>query len=152
MDFSGVIDDLRRDEGWRELAYDDATGTPVRKGDTLQGYVTVGWGFCLDADRGRPLPRVVGDVWLEHILREKVHLLRDRWPAFWDQPADVQRALANMAYQLGVNGVLRFRKMISALEKDDRLEAARQALDSSYARQTPARAKRVATLIRGQEE
>lgn len=57
--------------------------------------------------------------------------------------------MANMAYQLGVSGVLRFRKMLEALRAGDREKAAEEALDSAWATQTPERAQRVARLIRG---
>jgi lysozyme len=67
-----------------------------------------------------------------------------------DQPADVQRALANMVYQLGVRGLLGFRNMLSALRAGDRLAAADHCLDSEYARQTPERALRVAHLLGGE--
>ena len=53
-----------------------------------------------------------------------------------------------MAYQIGVNGLLKFKKMISAIEFGDWEEAERQALDSKWAKQTPARAHRHAKVIR----
>jgi len=65
------------------------------------------------------------------------------------QPPDVRRALLNMAYQLGVSGLLNFSKMLTALQAGDREEAAREALDSLWAKQTPNRARRVALLLRG---
>jgi lysozyme len=56
-----------------------------------------------------------------------------------------------MAYQLGVEGVAKFVLMLTALERGDRETAAVNALASEWAKQTPDRAKRVATLIRGHE-
>ena len=54
-----------------------------------------------------------------------------------------------MAYQLGVNGVGNFSKMLNALESGDRETAAIEALDSKWATQTPERAERVANMIGG---
>ena len=48
-----------------------------------------------------------------------------------------------MAYQLGVNGVLKFKKMIEALRSKDYKEASKQGLDSLWAKQTPQRANRL---------
>ena len=48
-----------------------------------------------------------------------------------------------MAYQLGVHGVLEFKEMLASLERGDCQAARRQALESAWARETPARAKRV---------
>ena len=64
-------------------------------------------------------------------------------------PADLRVALADMAYQLGVAGVLGFDRMIGALIVKDYPEAADEALDSAWARETPKRAERIAALIRG---
>ena len=128
--------DLIRDEGWRRHVYLDSLG-----------YATIGFGFLVDERRGSGLPKQIADAWLDHLIDRKATLLRQRWPAFDEQPEDVQRALLNMSYQLGVGGLLNFRNMLAALEAGDRQEAARQALDSRWARQTPARAQRVAALI-----
>lgn len=149
MQVQQIRDELIRDEGFRGLAYDDATGQTVRKGTTLEGFVTVGYGFCLDGDRGRPIPEPIADAWLDWLIVETGKALDARIPWWRQQPEDVQRALVNMAYQLGVSGLLNFRKMLSALQIGDRAEAARQALDSRWARQTPNRANRVAAMIRG---
>ena len=58
-----------------------------------------------------------------------------------------QRALCNMCFQLGLDGLERFKKMLAAIEKEDWEEARTQALDSLWAKQTPERAARVATMI-----
>src|SRR5690554_5056061 len=149
MDRDKLRSEIQSDESWRGLAYDDATGKTLRKGDTLQGYVTAGWGFCLDGDRGRPMPQHIGDAWLDWLLDQVEAEMRRRWPAFDRQPGGVQRGILNMAYQMGEGGAMGFRNMIAALEAGDRARAAKECLDSKYARQTPARARRVAALIRG---
>jgi lysozyme len=130
--------DLIRDEGWRPHVYQDTLG-----------FWTIGYGFLVDATKGGGLPQDVADFWLDRVIAETITLLRHRWPAFDSQPEDVQRATANMAYQLGVAGLMNFRKMLAALERGDRVEAARQALDSRWAIQTPNRARRIVALIRG---
>lgn len=145
-------DDLRSDEGWEPFVYDDKTGAPIVKGSVVQGYPTIGYGFCVSKDRGAPLPKHIADAWLEWSVQQRWQSLVSQIPWVVNQPDDVKRALSNMAYQLGVHGVLGFPNMLRALREGKRAEAADHALDSEWARtQTPARALRVAELIRGSE-
>ena len=62
--------------------------------------------------------------------------------------ADARRALLDMAYNMGVPGLLGFQKMWAALAAGDYERAAEEALDSVYARELPARAGRVADRMR----
>jgi lysozyme len=133
-----LLAQLRDDEGWRESPYRDHLG-----------FLTIGYGFLIDERRAVKMPRAVGDLWLELVAKEKWDDLVSRVPWLSAQPEAVQQALANMAYQLGVDGVLGFRTMLAALSGGDRVRAAEAALDSKWATQTPARAQRVARLIRG---
>lgn len=141
-----LANDLRIDEGFVPHGYDDKTGKAV----TCEGWLTAGYGFLIDARKGAGIPRPVAEYWLRYAINERVDELRKQWPAFDRQPYDVQRAVGNMAYQLGAHGVLGFPKMLLWLVMGDRAAAANEALDSEWARtQTPKRAKRVAALIRG---
>ena len=138
MNFNDLIDDLKRDEGWRASVYQDT-----------EKYWTIGYGFLVDPSKGGELPKHIGDIWLAHAVEDLWNQLIARIPWLMDQPADVQRALGNMAYQLGASGVVGFRNMLAALLDGDRELAADEALDSKWAKQTPNRAARVAALIRG---
>lgn len=59
-----------------------------------------------------------------------------------------QYALLDMCFQLGYDGLCKFRKMLEAIRVKDYSEAAKQCLDSAYAKQTPLRAKRIAVLLK----
>ena len=56
-------------------------------------------------------------------------------------------ALTAMIYQLGPGGVARFRRMCDAISRADWENAAREALDSRWAKQTSERAREVATML-----
>lgn len=56
-------------------------------------------------------------------------------------------AIMNMAFQLGVNGCLAFKNMWAALASKDWRKAHDEALSSQWAKQTPARANRVALIL-----
>lgn len=144
-----LLSDIRREEGWRGYAYDDSNGKAISRAVMPMGYATVGYGFCIDAQKGHPLPQVVAEFWLRHLVDELMAEIPHQWPAFDLQDDDVKRALVQMAYQMGVAGLLKFKLMLNALERGDRDTAAANALGSKWAQQTPQRAARVADLIRG---
>ena len=62
-------------------------------------------------------------------------------------PPGVQRAVANMTFQMGLGALLKFQKMLAALQGRDYNTARREALDSAWAKQTPQRANRVVLLF-----
>ena len=57
--------------------------------------------------------------------------------------------LIEMAFQMGVTGLGKFKLFLSALHVGDYREAAKQMLDSRWAKQTPARAAELSHIIRG---
>jgi len=59
-----------------------------------------------------------------------------------------QIALIDMAFNLGVQGFLNFKEMISALEAGDYHRAADEMLDSKWAQQVGERATTLANIIR----
>jgi len=150
MNLDHLLADLKSEEGWRASVYDDSNGQPITKGTLVKGYPTVGYGFCVDAFKGAPLPQEVADFWLQHLVEKVTAEIESSWQPYVTQHEDVQRALVQMAYQLGVSGLLGFKLMLAALERGDRETAAENALDSTWHTQTPARAERVAALIRGE--
>jgi lysozyme len=61
----------------------------------------------------------------------------------WKELSDARQAiLISMVYQMGLSGVMKFKKMIAAIEDDDFAEASNQGMDSIWAEQTPERAYR----------
>jgi len=138
MDFDRLLDDLKQDEGWEPSAYQDSLG-----------YWTIGYGFLIDKAKGGEIPLEVAEFWLEYEAGEKWNAFVSRHPWVISQPEDVQRALANMSYQMGVGGVSKFENMIAALKAGDREKAALEAMNSTWADQTPNRALRVSSMLRG---
>ena len=133
-----LLNDLKFDEGWRPYAYQDHLE-----------FWTIGYGFLIDERRGGELPKPVADMWLMYAATQRWNQLVSKIPWVLEQPENVQRALGNMSYQLGVNGVLNFKYMLAALQRADWNGAAEHALNSRWASQTPKRAQRIADLIRG---
>lgn len=110
-----------------------------------EGYWTIGVGCLVDARRNGGLCDAAIDVQLDHDLstaRSRAAAL----PGF-DLCNDVRQAvLVSMCFQLGsLAGWPNFRKAIAAGDYD---AAAAHGLDSLWARQTPARAKRQMQMLR----
>ena len=63
-----------------------------------------------------------------------------------------QKVLIDMAFNLGISGLLQFKKMIAAIELGDYGAAAEQMLDSRWARQVKTRADRLAEMMRTGED
>jgi lysozyme len=137
MDRARLVEDLKSDEGWRPYVYRDT-----------EGFQTIGYGFLVDPDKPGGMPKSIGEMWLTHNVDQLYRAVRRVLPWFDDRPEPVQRALCNMAYQLGLSGLLGFKNTLLLIERGRYYEAADEALDSLWAKQTPGRAKRVAGLIR----
>jgi len=68
----------------------------------------------------------------------------------WVRTLDQYRrdVLANMVFNLGMSGLLKFKNMLSALEKGDYDFAARCMLDSTWAKQVGNRAVELSNIMR----
>ena len=58
-----------------------------------------------------------------------------------------QAALCDMAYQLGIDGLLKFKKSLKHMESGDYKAAASECLNSRWASQTPKRAAKISIMI-----
>ena len=123
------------------------------------GYPTIGVGRNLKTN---PLTdeevRVCGDYMHGITKNAAFYLLRndidrvigecEKKIPFWAQLDNERKyALIDLVFQLGVGGVLKFKKMLAAMGVGNWKEASVQCLDSKYAQQTPTRAKRIARTI-----
>jgi len=113
------------------------------------GYWTIGVGRLIDERRGGGLSDPEIDYLLENDIDRIVEQLEHTIDYWDDLPERVQIALASMAFQLGIAGLFGFKRMLGAIERKDWPEAAREALHSKWAHQTPSRASEIAELIRG---
>ena len=88
---------------------------------------------------------------MRHRLGRVVAALESRLPFLPKLTDDRRRVLANMGYQLGIAGLMGFKRMLAAIERNDYDTAAKEMLDSKWAkRDTPGRAGRLAkVMVRG---
>ena len=123
---------LRRDEGEVLYAYPDS-----------EGYLTIGIGRLLDKRKGGGISAEESAYLFSNDFNSKLGELRRRLP--WFDKLDVARqgVLLNMAFQMGVDGLLGFKNTLAMIERGDYKAAAAGMLDSLWARQTPERAQRL---------
>ena len=141
----GLIENIKAHEGFSARIYNDSVGK-----------ATVGYGFLVSAlspdelklngGKIEPMSREVA----EKILNLKVSKLKKRvfqcLPWLESKPQSVQDTLIEMAYQLGLAGLMGFHHTLGCIEAGDYAQATRNLRASLLYRQTP---KRVEDYIRG---
>jgi len=145
MNFDLLTTELTRDEGIRLAVYDDATGEPIKPGSHVVGHPTIGIGRALDTHG--ITEREANELLHNDILAVSAEIYK-RLP--WVEHLDEvrQMVLASMAFQMGVEGLLGFHNTLAAIARGDYGIAAAGMLDSKWAEQTPARAERLAAMIK----
>ena len=85
---------------------------------------------------------------MRYRLGKVVAALESRLP-FWSKLTDERRrVLANMGYQLGMDGLMGFKRMLAAVERGDYDTAGKEMMDSKWARSdSPARAQRLRKMM-----
>lgn len=145
MNTQKLAQDLMDDEGIRTFAYDDATGKTLQAGQTLKGNLTIGIGRNLSAVG---LRQDEISYLLQNDIAEVLIQLEQALP-WWGQLDDVrQRVLANMAFNMGVAGLLEFKTTLKLVSQRRYVEAAKAMLASRWAGQVPARAEKLAERMR----
>ncbi|HEX8875378.1 MAG TPA: glycoside hydrolase family protein, partial [Phycisphaerales bacterium] len=125
-----LLRELHRDEGLRLKPY-----------RCTAGKLTIGVGRNLD-DVGITAEEA------DYLLRNDVYRAEaalDRQLPWWRNLSDVrQRVILNMAFNLGMAGLLSFKTTLGHVEAGRYLEAAQSMLASKWARQVGPRAERLA--------
>lgn len=111
--------------------------------DTV-GKQTIGWGRNIE-DNG--ISKEEADFMFDNDFARCQRELAP-FPWYVNQPQNVQDALMNMCFNMGIGRLLGFKKMIVALTVKDYTKAAIEALDSKWAGQVGQRAKDVALMMR----
>lgn len=141
MNLATLLDDIERDEGYRQFVYDDATGQPVNI--PCKGNPTIGHGLNLLMGLTKEESFQVIAIRLRKI---ELHLMQ-ALPWYIGLSERRRNALVNMAFNMGVQKLLTFKDMCAALSAGDFEKAASEALDSVWATQVGDRARRIAKAL-----
>ena len=107
------------------------------------GKLTIGFGINLDAG----ISKKMADEMLNIKISEVEYELKKELPWITAQPDEVQGILTNMAFQMGVEGLKKFKKTLSLIMVGEYNKASKEMLKSAWAKQTPARAKELSDIL-----
>ena len=138
---------LKKEEGFRAKPYLCSEGFP-----------TIGYGEKI-GDKYEVLPNITTTEpeaykkMLATITANEKTMLNnpDLYRCYFHLNDARKAVMLSIAYQIGIYGALKFKKMLGALERADYSAAADEMLNSLAARQTPARWKRNAEQMRSGE-
>lgn len=123
---------LRRDEGERLTAYQDHLG-----------FWTIGVGRLIDGRRGGGITAEESAYLLSNDIDVRLKALELHLPWFKDLDEARQGVLANMAFQLGISGLLGFKNTLAEVKAGNYSKAAANMRLSKWYSQTPNRAERL---------
>ena len=149
MNQETIIERLKFHEGFKLMPYKDSLGK-----------LTIGIGRCIDT---HPFTEkelsFVGD-WKHGITVSAAYQLckndinecqsKLNKLGAWFHNLDDERkyALLDMCFQLGFDGLCKFKNMLKHIQSKDWQGAYYECLNSKYGKQTPTRAKRIALLLK----
>ena len=129
-----LLEAIKLSEGFRKRVYKDTLDID-----------TIGYGFAIK-------DLVLDEDIAEMILRRKLDALIDRankrFEFIKSMPDTGKDVIYEMCYQLGVNGVSKFKKTLAYLANKEYRMAAKEMLDSRWHRQTPNRSQRLSDIIK----
>ena len=109
------------------------------------GKLTIGVGRNLEA-KGISKPEALEMLYND--INEIFDRLRDAWPKIILLDDVRTNVLVNMAFNMGVAGLMKFSKMFNALALTDYEQAAKEMLDSKWAKQVGDRAIELAEQMK----
>lgn len=142
-----LFESLKDEEGLRLIPYNDS-----------RGFATIGIGHLIDK---RNVTKEDLSEWKSFTSKQAEELfyedvskivleLSKRLPLFSKIDGPRKAILANMAFQMGVDGLLDFKNTLKMVENGDYKGAGLGMMTSLWAKQTPNRAKRLSErMIKG---
>ena len=139
MDRSKLVEELIKDEGYKYEIYLDHLGYP-----------TFGVGHLVletDEEYGQPVGTPVSEERILECLNNDIDIVckeLNQNMSWWSELDDTrQRVLANMAFNLGLPRLGKFKKFLAAVQEQDWEKAAVEMMDSKWATQVGNRAVRL---------
>jgi lysozyme len=120
------------------------------------GYPTIGYGTKLPFSEyeltliknPNKITKEEAEELLKHRLEKSMKELNEQKPFIITLSKNRKRIIYEMSYQLGVSGLLKFKRFWAALEKNEYKDAAHEMLDSKWAKSdSPKRAEELALIM-----
>ncbi len=147
--FTESFDLIARQEGYTAIEKPDNRGTVIGHGSNLK-YMNLEEKMFLKKNikNGKISKSVAEKLSKMRIASVWGQLLSVRDLQFGALSPNRRAALTSMVYQLGFTGFLKFDKTLKHMVKQNWEEAADELLKSDWAKQTPNRAKEIATMLK----
>ena len=131
-----LMERIREHEGFSRTPYMDSTG-----------HITVGYGRNLE-DKG--ITKSEAEYMLINDINNAIDQMLNHLSYVVEDLNDGRKeVIVEMIFNMGIYNVLKFRKMIAALQEHNYLKASREMLDSKWAKQVGQRALDLAKIMRG---
>lgn len=137
MVVNSLVDQLRRDEGEVLHAYQDS-----------KGYWTIGVGICIDGRIGCGITSEESAYLLQRRIDSTTTALQQNLPWFSGLDPIRQEALINATFNMGIGHLLGFHNTLTLLQQSNWDAAAQEMLNSTWAKEVPARAQHLAQQIK----
>lgn len=119
-------------------------GLHLKSYECSAGFLSIGYGRNIEQVG---LKKAEAEMLLQNDM-EDIFLLLDKNIPMWKyEDFNVRLVLCDMCYNLGIKGLLRFKKFLNAVDESDYETAAEELKQSKYYKQVPNRAKRNINLI-----
>jgi len=116
---------LQDDELLRLKMYKDTTG-----------HWTIGWGHNLEA---KGISKKVANLLLDEDLEEAINDCKEKIDFFDQLSVTHQYILVNMAFNMGIGGLLSFKRMLAHMKEGDFINAAKELENSLAFKEVPNR-------------
>jgi lysozyme len=142
-------DILKRHEGYRAKVYKCPAGKD-----------TIGYGLNIEANplklsdseikrlRTSGTNQVEAEYYLKLVCNQIEAQLQRRLTWFADLDSNTKFVMINMSYNLGVEGLLEFKKTLGLIEKGQYSQASVEMLNSKWAKQVGNRSKELSTILK----
>ena len=130
-----LIESVKESEGFRSKVY-----------KCTEGFDTIGYGFAI---KDLELDEDICHQILVKKLDDLIDKANNKFPFLLEIPEDKAEIVYEMIFQIGQNGVSKFKLMLKALENKDFEKASIEMLDSLWAKQTPNRALKMSNKMKG---
>ena len=142
MNMDRLLESVKKHEGYRNKVYLDTLG----KRTVGVGHLCVEDFWEDDKEYEEKFLMTILEHDLQTAIKGAKKLMEDHGCADIDEQAE--EILIEMVFQLGKNGVSKFKNMWKALAEKNYIGASYEMLDSRWAKQTPNRAKAMAKTMK----
>lgn len=137
--YETLKEEVKLHEGFRDVVYKDSLGKR-----------TIGYGHLCVEDHWEDDKKYEKEYLDEIFNKDFDNAHHNALTLIENRPINdvAKEVIIEMVFQLGIGGVSKFKNMWKALDSEDYGEASFQMLDSLWAKQTPARAGKLAGKMR----